>query len=366
MRRPRTAGPSTAVLLAAVLFATLALAACDRKGEEEAPPPVRPALSLVVRPAARDALRSLTGTVEPRYQSQLGFQATGRMTSRDVNVGDRVTKGQRLATLDPTVPRLAVQSAKADLANAQAALVNAEAGDRRQQELIKTDSVSQAQVDSARAARDTAAARVRQAEASLQKAQEQLGYTVLTCGYDGVVASWTAEVGQVVSSGQTVVTIARPDVRDGVFDVPDDLVERFAPGSRFAVALLADPSVTASATAREVSPMSDAATRTRRVRLTLEGAGEAFRLGTIVTTAVAGTTAPAAVTIPDTAVFERDGKRFVWIIGPDGRVAAHEVALGPARDGILPVLSGLAEGDRVLTAGVHSVTDGQTVKIAND
>ena len=169
-----------------------------------------------------------------------------------------------------------------------------------------------------------------------------------------------------MSGGQTVVTVARPDVRDGVFDVPDDLVERFAPGARFAVALLADPSVTASATAREVSPMSDAATRTRRVRLTLEGAGEAFRLGTIVTTAVAGTAAPAAVTIPDTAVFERDGKSLVWVIGPDGRVAAHAVALGPARDGIFPVLSGLAEGDRVLTAGVHSVTDGQAVMIAND
>lgn len=360
MRRPPAAAP------AAVLLAALALAACDRKGGDEAPPPVRPALSLVVRPAARNAVRSLTGTVEPRYQSQLGFQATGRMTSRDVNVGDRVAKGQRLATLDPTVPRLAVQSAKADLANAQAALVNAEAGNRRQQELIKTDSVSQAQVDSAQAARDTAAARVRQAEASLQKAQEQLGYTVLSCGYDGVVASWTAEVGQVVTSGQTVVTVARPDARDGVFDVPDDLVERFAPGARFTVALLADPAVTASATAREVSPMSDAATRTRRVRLTLEGAGEAFRLGTIVTTAVAGAPGPSVVTVPDTAVLERDGGSVVWIIGPDGRLAARPVALGPARDGAVPVLSGLAEGDRVLTAGVHSVTDGQAVTIAND
>ena len=361
MRRPPAAGPAAAVLLAA-----LVLAACDRKSGDEAPPPVRPALSLVVGPPARIAARSLTGTVEPRYQSQLGFQATGRMTSRDVNVGDRVARGQRLATLDPTVPRLAVQSAKADLANAQAALVNAEAGNRRQQELIKTDSVSQAQVDSAQAARDTAAARVRQAEASLQKAQEQLGYTVLTCGYDGVVAAWSAEVGQVVTSGQTVVTVARPDARDGVFDVPDDLVERFAPGARFAVALLADPSVTASATAREVSPMSDSATRTRRVRLTLEGTGEAFRLGTIVTTAVAGTPAPSVVTVPETAVLDRDGRSFVWIIGPEGRLAARPVALGPARDGAVPVLSGLAEGDRVLTAGVHSVTDGQAVTIAND
>ena len=90
-------------------------------------------------------------------------------------------------------------SAQADLANAQAVLVNAAATFGRQQELIKTGSTAQAQLDAATATRDSAQARVNQVTAALQKAQEQLGYAVLKSDYDGVVASWSAEVGQVVA-----------------------------------------------------------------------------------------------------------------------------------------------------------------------
>ena len=346
----------------AIIAAALLLSACDRKNEAEAPPVVRPALSLLVKPVTQGLTRNFTGSVQPRYQAQLGFQTTGRMTSRDLNVGDPVSKGQQLATLDPTLLRLALVSSKADLANSQAALVNAEATNRRQQELIKTGSVSQAQVDAAVAARDTAEAKVKQAQASLQKAQEQFGYTTLKSGYDGVIASWNAEIGQIVSTGQTVVTVARPDARDAVFDVSDELVERFAPGARFTVALLADPTVTAHATSREVAPMADAATRTRRVRLTLDDAGEAFRLGTVVTTAV-GEPALSTIEMPSTAILEKDGKPSVWLVGQDGRLSQRAVSLGAKHGESVVVASGLSAGDRVLTAGVHSVFDGQTVKI---
>ena len=345
-----------------IVAAAVVLCACDRKAESEAPAVVRPALTLLVKPASQEVVRSFTGSVQPRYQAQLGFQTAGRMTSRDLNVGDRVSRGQQLATLDPTLLRLALVSSKADLANAQAALVNAEATYGRQRELIKTGSVSQAQVDAAVASRDTAEAKVKQAQASLEKAQDQLGYTTLKSGYDGVIASWSAEIGQVVGSGQTVVTVARPDARDAVFDVPDDLVGRFAPGAHFTVALLADTAVTAHATSREVSPMADAATLTRRVRLTLDDADEAFRLGTVVTVAVSEPASPT-VEMPSTAILQTDGKASVWLVGQDGRLSRRAVSLGAVRGDSVVVASGLADGDRVLTAGVHSVSDGQTVKI---
>lgn len=349
----------------AILGAALLLSACDKKDEAEAPPVLRPALSLLVKPVIQGAVRNFTGSVQPRYQAQLGFQTTGRMTSRDLNVGDPVSMGQQLATLDPTLLRLALVSSKADLANSRAALVNAEATNKRQQELIKTGSVSQAQVDAAVAARDTAEAKVKQAQANLQKAQEQFSYTTLKSGYDGVIASWNAEIGQIVSTGQTVVTVARPDARDAVFDVSDDLVERFNPGARFTVALLADPTVTVNATSREVAPMADAATRTRRVRLTLDDAGEAFRLGTVVTTALSEP-ASSTIEVPSTAILEKDGKPSVWLIGQDGRLSLRAVSLGPNGGDTVAVMSGLAPGDRVLTAGVHSVSAGQTVKTLED
>lgn len=340
------------------------LTGCDRK-PDEASPPVRPALTMVVQPAGRVAERRFTGTVQPRYEVKLGFQTTGRMTSRDLDVGDRVAVGQTLATLDPTVLRLAVASATADLANGQAALVNAQATDDRQQELIKGGSVSQAQVDSAVASRDTAASKVDQARASLQKAKEQLSYATLKSGYDGVVETWAAEVGQVVTASQSVVTIARPDARDAVFDLPDDRVASFAEGRTSSVVLLADPTVSARATVREIAPQSDPLTRTRRVRLTLDDASAAFRLGTTVTTALLEPeTGRDRITLPAMAVLDRDGATSVWIVGSDDRLRSQSVTLDGPRGDVVAVAAGLAPGDRVLVAGVHSVAAGQAVKIA--
>lgn len=359
MRPPRRRAPEArAALLAA---AAVLLGGCERKAAE-APPPARPALTVVVQPATPPAERRFTGTVQPRYEAKLGFQTTGRMTSRSVNVGDRVAVGQTLATLDPTVLRLAVVASRADLANAQAALVNARATDDRQQELIKTGSVSQAQVETALAARDTAEAKVNQAQASLQKADEQFGYATLKSGYDGVVESWTAEVGQVVVAGQAVVTVARPDLRDAVFDVPDDRVGRFPAGGDHTVTLLADPAVSARATVREIAPQSDPLTRTRRVRLTLAGASAAFRLGTTVTTAlVEPAPGPGSIVLPAAAVVDRDGATSVWVVDPQSRLRARPVTVGGRVGGSVSVASGLAPGDRVLVAGAHSVTEGQAV-----
>ncbi|MCW6509471.1 efflux RND transporter periplasmic adaptor subunit [Lichenifustis flavocetrariae] len=343
---------------AIVLFAALSLAGCDKK--QDLPPPIRPVLSLVVAPTIAPATR-LTGSVEPRYQAQLGFQMTGRMISRDVNVGDRVSKGQQLATLDPTVPRLAVVSAQADFANARAVLANAAATFGRQQELIKTGSASQAQLDSATAARDSAQARVNQVTAALQKAQEQLGYTVLKSDYDGVVASWSAEVGQVVAQSQTAVTIARPDPRDAVFDVPDERVALFARDARFQVSLLVNPDIAGWATVREIAPQSDAATRTRRIRLTLDDPPESFRLGTTVQIAVSAGQKPR-IELPAGAILEQDGKTSVWIAA-DGHAQLHSVTLGDRDPDRVTVTSGLETGDRVIVAGVHSLSEGQPIKL---
>ena len=142
------------------------------------------------------------GTVEPRYKSDLGFRVLGRIISRDVNVGDVVKKGQRLATLDPLAYQLAVRSAQADLASATARLENAAATETRQRTLLQQNIATQAQFDAAEAARESAEAGVTSARANLDKAEEQLGYTELRADFDGVVTATEAELGQVVQPGR--------------------------------------------------------------------------------------------------------------------------------------------------------------------
>ena len=344
-----------------VVVAAVALAGC----EEAAPPaPLRPVLAMTVEPVAVDVFGPFASTVEARYNTQLGFQTAGRMVARDVFVGDSVRKGQRLGAIDPAVAQFALMRAKADVANAQAQLANAQGIEERQRSLVAGGNVSQANLDNAVAGRDTAKARLDQAEAALRMAEAQIGYTELRANFDAVVTAWTAEVGQYVDMGQAVVTLAEPDIREAVVDIPDYLVGRVKPGMPFTVRLQAAPDVTAHAVVREIGPLADENTRSHRVRLTLQDPSPAFRLGTTVTV-----THETAITpylpVPENAVLSSDGKPFVWVLSRDGKhIARRFVQVAGASDqdgGDRRVTSGLDAGDRVVTVGVHSLADGQAV-----
>jgi len=105
--------------IAGVVGASLALAACD---DQTGSSPIRPVLSVVARTSTTQTIGPFAGSIEPRYTVVLGFQVFGRLISRDVNVGDSVTKGETLATIDPAVQEIAVRSAQASLDSAQAQL----------------------------------------------------------------------------------------------------------------------------------------------------------------------------------------------------------------------------------------------------
>lgn len=347
---------ATLLVLAAIL-----LAGCDKKEEPRAEP-VRPVLTALVEPTTNERFGPFSGTITPRTQTTLGFRIAGRMIARDVTVGDLVTKNQRLGALDPTVVQLQVTSAEADVTNAQAQLTNAVATLGRQKTLAQGGTAAQAQLDSAVAGQATAQARLAQAKAALQKARDQLGYADLRADYDGVVTAWTSEVGQVVSAGQGVVTIARPDEREAVFDVPDALIASLNRDEVYDVALLIDESVTARGRIREIAPQSDASTRSRRIKLGLEAPPMGFRLGTTVSISLTRPS-PPRIDIPASAILDKDGKSSVWLVGA-GKVDLHEVSVGARQGDWVAISAGLAKGDRIVTAGVHSLKPGQAVTLA--
>lgn len=349
-------------LLPAVLL-PIALSACSG-GEDSQPKPeiVRPVLSIVIKPQTADAA-GFAGTVDSRYSADLSFRLLGRVTSRSVDAGDPVKKGEVIATLDQTALALSVQSAKADYASAQAQLVNASANDARLKKLLSGATIAKAQYEAAHEANLSAKANADRAKAALDKAQEQLSYTSLSSDFDGVVTSIGADVGQTVSPGQTVLSVARPDAREAVVDIPDYLIGGFHPGDRFDVSLQSLPAVKAVGTLREIAPQSDAATRTRRVRLTLADPPRAFRLGSTIT-ANPETAGRPFVALPLSALLEKDGLTQVWTVDPASATVRLKTVKVLRKDaGSFVVESGLAEGDRVVVAGVHSLRDGQKVKL---
>jgi RND family efflux transporter MFP subunit len=345
----------------APLLILAALAGCSRS-EDKPPEVIRPVLSVVIEPKTVETF-GFAGSVEPQYSADLAFRLLGRVVSRDVKVGDLVSKGTTIAALDPTALELAVQASKADLSNAQAQLTNAAASEDRQRQLLASANTSQATFDAAQQARQAAQAGVERAYAALAKSQEQLGYARLFSDFDGVVTAVGAEVGQTVSPGQTVVTVARTDPREAVVDIPDQLTGDLTPGTPFEIILQSLPTIKTDARLREVAPQSEGSTRTRRVRLTLVNPPSAFRLGSTITATRVAKVAPT-IELPMSALLEKNGSQKVWIVDPQSSgVRSREIKIASKSGGSFTVAEGLEAGMRVVTAGVHSLSEGQKVKI---
>lgn len=343
-------------------LATLgSLAGCS-KSDEKPPEIIRPVLSVVVEPRTTQTF-GFAGSVEPQVSADLAFRLLGRVVSRDVKVGDIVTKGTTIAALDPTALELAVQAAKAELSNAEAQFANAAASEERQRQLLASANTPQSVFDAAQQARKAAEASVERAKASLAKSQEQLGYARLFSDFDGVVTAVGAEVGQTVAAGQTVVTVARSDLREAVVDIPDQLTGDLAPGTPFQVILQSLPTIQTEAKLREIAPQSEGSTRTRRVKLTLTDPPQAFRLGSTVT-ATRMTKVTPTIELPISALLEKDGSAKVWIVDPQTlSVSARDITVAAKNGGTFTVATGLEAGMRVVTAGVHSLSEGQKVKV---
>lgn len=358
----------TFLRLSVTAFATLAaaclLAACDEK-KAEAPPEDRPILTAVVQ-SRPEVLLDFPGTVEPQVSTQKAFRVPGQIVARNVTVGDTVRKGDVLAVLDTAQLKEGVRSAEASVTGAQSQLANAQSVDDRANALAKEGFASPAQLDSASQSLAAANANLESAQAQLDKAREQLGYAQLIADYDGIVTASSIEVGENVAAGAPAITIARPDLRDAVIDVPDDVVGHIAAGDLFEISTLLQPDKTIEGKVREIAPSADKLTHTVRVKISIGNAAEVFRIGTTIE-ASARKNGGETILVPSDAVMSDDGKLTVWKFDRAGSKVVRtpiEAAEGPGNSYV--VKSGLKGGDLVAVAGIHALKDGQQVKLVEE
>ena len=119
----------------------------------------------------------------------------------------------------------------------------------------------------------------------------------------------------------------------------------------------------ASGTVRDISPLINGSTRTQTVRLTMAAPPASFRLGTTVNVTYQRQT-KASVVLPATALLEQDGKTLVWVVDPKAlTVATKQVAVAAKTDSQITLSGGVSDGERVVVAGVHSLAEGQAVKL---
>ena len=328
--------------------------------------PIRPVRTVVVDPQPILDNRQAVGDVKPRYESELSFRVLGQLVARRVDVGVEVKQGDILATLDVQDYQNKLRSAEADVAAAEAALVEAHSTERRLAQLLQNGWTPKATYDTALHNFQSAEAKLAAAKASLALTRDQLTYTELKAEFDGVITAVGAEAGQNVSAGQMVVKLARLTDKDAVFNIAEAaLIDHRNEGAEVIVWPLSNPQLTIEGVVREISPVADATTRTYTVKVTLKDPPPPIRFGMSIGGRWKGSPA-LLVALPLSVLFEKDGSPAVWVFDPQsGSVTLKPVTVARYEADTVVIASGLAKGDTVVTAGINTLREGQKVRLAD-
>src|SRR5690242_391634 len=343
------------------LMLMLGVAGCQKE-EKAAATPIRPVRTVTVELQEGGEKVSLTGEIQPRYQADLGFRVNGKILERPVDVGTEVKKDDLLARLDPQQYRQDLEVAKAEVAKAEAEVARSQAQEYRQRELLKNGHTTQVAYDQALKTFKTAQAEADATRARQVQASENLGYTELRADNNGVISATGADPGQVVSAGQMVVRLAQPGEREGVFNIAEGAFKKRPTDPTVTVHLVSNSEVETAGKVRYVSPQADPATRTYTARVSLPDAPPEMRLGANVVGTVTldqGQT----VSIPGSALFQKDSKPAVWLVEKDKTVQLKPITVQRYQGDSVVVGDGLAQGDVVVTAGVQKLLPGQKVAL---
>jgi RND family efflux transporter MFP subunit len=370
--RSRVIHSRTSQVGATLAAAWLALLA----GCEDAPvadePSVRPVRYARVAAQGNTESRTYSGSARAELETDLSFRVGGTLTSRPVNVGNELGRGDLVAALDNTDYQVQLNEARAGLARAEAEQRNADASYKRTRDLYENQNASRTQLDSARAMAESAEAQYRAASQQVEAARLQLSYTRLTAPQQCTVAQTFAEINQNVSAGQAVVRLNCGHCAEVEVSVPDTDIAKVREGMAVTASISAVTDGQLPGIVQEVGIATGARGTTYAVTVGLQEKCENVRSGMAVdvTFQFLTTGGDGNLIVPYVAVGEDRNGNFVFVLEPDadGRIFANRRAVeigAAASDGIV-VTNGLAVGELIATAGVRRLSPGQQVTLLGD
>ena len=352
----------------------LFLGACERKAEEkpETVDVVRPVkLRKVGGPVVGKVLR-MTGETRAAKRADVAFRVPGLLIELPVKEGEEVKKGDLLARLDPRDFQSALRDALGQLAKAQAKLEYDTVEYERYAKIKKAEpgAVSEALLNTRRAAREVSKAEVKSAEASVAIAKDQLSYTYLYAPFDGVIGKRYVDNYEYVLAKQPIVYLQDITELEVLLDLPElmaapvrktkpELFAEFtaAPGRKFPLSI------------KEFATQADPYTQTYRVVLVMP-APEGVRIFPGMTATVLidfSKASPEAkeIVVDTIAVFaDEEGKSCVWVVDPKtNEVHRRTVLTEELMDSDkIKIKKGLSPGEVIAVSGVSQLREGMTVR----
>ncbi|RTR31643.1 efflux RND transporter periplasmic adaptor subunit [Shewanella atlantica] len=334
----------------------------QQESAEQEPSLIRPAKVITVEAANPNSERRFSAVIGAEQSTELAFRVNGQVDLLDVVEGQKVKKGELIATLDDTDFTILVDnaSAKYDLALAQY---------KRIQRLTNKGLASKSEAD-------TLLAQMLVAKATLEQANQSLKYTELRAPFEGVVAKNHVEQHDHIAVAQPILSFQNESLQEVSFDLPEKLVERFDPGKLInfnaKVVLDAYPNTQIEAQFKEMQKNSSHGALSYRVTFSmlspdslriLPGMSADLSLSLPQNLAQAELVkVPLAAVFSDEKIALGDSKSFVWVVDDSNQVAQQEVEFNRIEHDGAVIAGGLSVGQRIIAAAPTRMAQGQEIK----
>lgn len=364
----------SALRIALVTFASVALSACEQNSFVPPPPPKVEVALPVQRPITR--FLEATGNTAPIKSVDLVARVQGFLQSINYQDGTFVKEGVTLFTIEPETYKLKLEQAQAAEAGSQASLKQAEADFKRQSDLVQRQAVSQATLDTSTSSRDNAQANLQQAQVNTKIAEVNYGYTNVTAPFDGIVSAHLVSVGELVgaASPNQLATIVQLDPIYVNFNVNEQDVLRVREEARrrgltpselrqlpVEVGLQTENGYPHKGKLDYLSPTINQSTGTLAVRGLLPNPDRVLLPGFYVRVRVPFDQQQNALLVPDVALGSDQAGRYVLVVNGEGVVEQRKVQTGPLEGDLRVIETGLKPDDRVVTSGLLRAIPGQKV-----
>jgi RND family efflux transporter MFP subunit len=364
------------LLLIAVSVASLALAGCGRSAAQSqaaAPPPQVNVAQVIARQVTESD--EFTGRFEAVERVEVRPRVSGYISSVNFTDGADVSKGDVLFVIDPRPYEAERNRARAQLAQARSQLELAKSQRDRATALLAKHAISQEEFDTRTAGNEQAEANVAAAQAALDSAALNLGFTRVLAPISGRISRALVTGGNLVGAGQTLLTtVVSLDPIYVSFDGDEQVYLKYLKAAHAAatrdaqdvrnpvhVGLADESGYPHEGVLVFMDNALDPATGTIRSRARLENHDRLFTPGLFARIKLLGSAQHAAILVQDSAVGTDQTERFVLVVGNGDKVSIRPVKLGPIVDGLRVVAEGLTPGETIVVNGLQRVRPGAQV-----
>jgi multidrug efflux system membrane fusion protein len=348
----------------------------DAKATEATPPPAVPVSVAVVE--SRDIVpwEEFSGRLEAVERVEVRSRVAGQIQAVHFREGGLVKQGDLLVTIDPAPFAAEVTRAEAQKTSAEARLAFTKREYERARELSGSGTIPVRELDSRTNAYSEAQASLRAAQAALDTARLNLGYTQIRAAVSGRVGRAEVTVGNLVAAGAgapILTTLVSVDPIYASFDADEQVVMRalsvLRDGSgRLAVERVpvrmdapAPGGASVQGQVQMIDNVVDAGSGTVRVRAVFENDDGSLMPGQFVRLRMGQAKAEPVLLISERAVGTDQDKKFVMVVGDDNKAAYREVSLGATATGLRVVADGLKAGERIVVNGLQRLRPGALV-----